>query len=181
MKEILLNMLKEKIKTWNKSDIYAISLWVNDNDDNPCEPTVTLGYNTESHYQTQIEKASDAEEARWNFAFWLQNEELIFGIDESQQIVKKWILENGFQYFTNDELITFEQIDEAEKITGVFVNVLVDIVKELHVSGFIKEQFGREIPILIHELEYYEEIANQNIEANGIELVKKFTKFCMYG
>ena len=153
MKEILLNMLKEKIKTWNKSDIYAISLWVNDNDDNP----------------------------RWNFAFWLQNEELIFGIDESQQIVKKWILENGFQYFTNDELITFEQIDEAEKITGVFVNVLVDIVKELHVSGFIKEQFGREIPILIHELEYYEEIANQNIEANGIELVKEFTKFCMYG
>jgi len=179
MKEILLPQIKEKIKNWDKSDIYAISLWVNDNDDNPCEPTVTLGYNTENHYKTQIEKASDEEEARWNFAFWLQNEELIFGIGESKEIVKKWILENGFKYFTSDEDMTYEEIDEARKITELFVNVLIDIVKELHETGFIKEQFGRNVPVLIHELEYYEEIATQNIEANGIELVKEFVKFCI--
>lgn len=29
--------------------------------------------------------------------------------------------------------------------------------------------------ILIHELEYYDQIAEQNIEANGEDLVKDFT------
>ena len=63
-------------------------------------------------------------------------------------------------------------------VTNAFVKVLVDIVKELHQSGFIKEKFGKEIPVIIHELEYYEEIANQNIEANGYELVEEFVNFC---
>ena len=178
MKEILLNQIKEKIKEWDKSDIYAISLWVNNNDDNPCEPTVILGYNTEKHYKTQIKNAANREEARWNFAFWLQNEELIFGICATKEIVKKWILENGFKYYTSDDNMTYEEIEEAEKITQLFVNVLIDIVKELHATGFIKDQFGRSVPVLIHELEYYEEIATQNIEANGIELVKEFNRFC---
>lgn len=183
MKEILLNKIKEKIKTWDKCDIYAISLWVNDNNDNPCEPTVTLGYNTETHYKTQISKASSELEARWNFAFWLQNEELIFGLNESQEIVKKWILKNGYNYYTYEEMFHIYDVDEEEYegITQDFVQCLVDVVKELHSSGFIKEQFGREIPVLVHELEYYDEIANQNIEANSLELVEEFVCFCMEG
>ena len=36
----------------------SISLWVQDLDDDPRKPTITVGFNTE----------------RWNFAFWLQNE-----------------------------------------------------------------------------------------------------------
>ena len=30
----------------------------------------------------------------------------------------------------------------------------------------------KELPILIHELEYYDQIADQNIEANGDDLVR---------
>ena len=66
-----------------------------------------------------------------------------------------------------------------EEITKSFVKVLVQVVKELHSTGFILEQFGKEIPILIHELEYYGEIAKQNIEANTKELVEEFVKFCI--
>ena len=49
----------------------------------------------------------------------------------------------------------------SETLTPKFVNELVKIVQELHQSGFIKEQFNKEIPIIIHELEYYDVIANK--------------------
>lgn len=178
MKEQLKYLIKETIQTWETDDIYAISLFVYDEEDNPCRPTVTLGYNTESVYESEIENAWDAEEARWNYAFWEQNQELIFGIEDTEDVVKSWILENGFPY---DENIDFESDDyeEYEVITKAFVKVLIEIVKELHCTGFIKEKFGKEIPVLIHELEYYDEIAEQNIEANGEELVKDFVHFCM--
>ena len=51
MKDKLKKMLIEKIEKWDVPDIYAISLWVQDEDDNPYKPTVTLGYNTESQVQ----------------------------------------------------------------------------------------------------------------------------------
>ena len=167
MRNYLLKEIKDNIEKWNTSDIYVISLFVYDEGDNPNQPTVTLGYNTISNYEENIDDAWDEEEAKWNFAFWLQNEEYVFGVDETRPIVEKWIQENNY-------------IDEDDDmiVTNAFVKVLVDIVKELHQSGFIKEKFGKEIPVIIHELEYYEEIANQNIEANGYELVEEFVNFC---
>lgn len=179
MKAVLTDKIKECIQGWDKSGIYAVSLFVYDNDDNPCEPTVTLGYNTEECFRTSLEYASDEQEAKWNYAFWLQNEEMVFGVDETQPLVREWLEQSGFTYYSYDEMFKNEP-DEAsyEGITYAFVQVLVDTVKELHASDFVKEQFGREIPLLIHELEYYDQIAEQNIEANGAELVKDFARFC---
>lgn len=167
MKDYLLKELNTKIEKWDTSDIYVISLFVYNEDDDPNQPTVTLGFNTLSNFKESIDVAWDEEEAKWNFAFWLQNEEYVFGVDETKPIVEKWIQDNNY-------------IDEDDDmiVTNAFVKVLVDIVKELHQSGFIKEKFGKEIPVIIHELEYYEEIAEQNIEANGYELVEEFVKFC---
>ena len=91
LKCILLEMIKESIKKWDKSDIYAISLFVYNFNDNPCEPTVTLGYNTNKKYISEIKNASNEQEAKWNYAFWLQNVEFEFGIDETQAIVKSWL------------------------------------------------------------------------------------------
>lgn len=81
--------------------------------------------------------------------------------------IEKWINENNLIDQDYDMIVT-----------NAFIKVLVDIVKELHQSGFIKKKFKEEIPVLIHELEYYEEIANQNVEANGYELVEEFVDFC---
>ena len=146
MRNYLLKEIKDNIEKWNTSDIYVISLFVYDEDDDPNQPTVTLGFNTFSNYEESIDVAWDEEEAKWNFAFWLQNEEYVFGVDETRPIVEKWIQENNY----NDE-------EDEMVVTNSFVKVLVDIVKELHQSGFIKEKFGKEIPVIIHELEYYEE------------------------
>ena len=54
--------------------VYAISLFVYDDEDDPRRPTLTVGYNTSSHWQASIAQASTPEEARWNYAFWPQNE-----------------------------------------------------------------------------------------------------------
>ena len=58
------------------------------------------------------------------------------------------------------------------------MDVLVEVVQELHSSGFIQEQFGKEIPVIIHELEYYDEIAQQNQRANPPETIEEFLEFC---
>ena len=90
LKNLLLEKIRDTIRTWDQEGIYAVSLWVNDENDNPCTPSITLGYNTEAHYESQIARASSAGEARWNYAFWLQNEELYFGGEASAE-VKEWV------------------------------------------------------------------------------------------
>ena len=91
--------------------------------------------------------------------------------------------DHGFPYISTEEIYQHGDFCEEEfyYITQAFVNVLIEIVQELHKSGFIKEQFGKEIPILIHELEYYDEIAEQNLKANPLELsdeLDDFVRFC---
>lgn len=177
MKIVLTEMIKETIKKWDKQDIYAVSLYVYDDYDNPYDPVVVLGYNTIERYKSQIKRASGESEAKWNYAFWLQNKELEFGQGETKELVKEWIEENGYTYY--DRHREFDE-ESYEGLTEKFVSVLIEIVKELHHSGFIKEQFDKEIPVLIHELEYYELILEQNIEANSSELIEEsFRKFCL--
>ena len=179
MKEKLKKLIEQSILSWTDVDIYVISLLVYDDHDNPCKPTVTLGYNTEQWYRDSIPEADDAQEARWNYAFWIQNEELCYGIDDTASDVKRWVLANGFPYNENDDELEEEEYDRlVGTITKAFVRVLIEIVQQLHTSGIIKNKFGKEIPVLIHELEYYDEIAEQNIEANGEELVKDFVDVC---
>lgn len=173
MKEQMLNLFTAAIQTWTEEDIYAISLFVYDEDDDPCTPTVTLGYNTEAQYQDSIESAYDEQEARWNYAFWLQNAEVCFGVDDTAETVKAWLRENEFPCNSEDE-----DDEKLELITKAFVDVLIQVVRELHESRVITEKFGKPIPILIHELEYYDAIAEQNIKANGSLLVKDFVAFC---
>lgn len=181
MKNILLEQIKGKIAAWDKPDIYAVSLFVYNYNDNPCEPVVVLGYNTAWQLQKEIPNADGEQEAKWNYAFWLQNEELSFGVGETQTVVRQWIENAGYSYFTYEEMFgTSESPEEGlyEGITEAFFEVLIEVVRELHESGFIKEQFGKEIPVLIHELEYYEETAERNLKANPAGIVDEFVKFC---
>ena len=184
MKVHIMSEIKKSITSWDKSDIYAISLFVYDEGDNPCHPAFTLGYNTNQQYELEIGNASSEKEARWNYAFWLQNTEMHFGIGESQKYVKEWLADNKFPYISSKDMFSKNaNIGDGglEKITESFVNVLVEIVKELHDSGFVVKEFGKSIPILIHELEYYDRIAQQNLKANPAESVDEFVKFCFEG
>ena len=176
LKTEILERFKPVIASWDASDIYAISLFVYDADDNPLEPTVTLGYNTEEGVGKEMASGFSSEgEARWNYANWLQNEEFFFGQgwhggqeNGTGAIVKEWVAANN--------------LDDIN-VTGEFVSVLIDVVKELHATGFIQNKFGKPIPIIIHELEYYDQIAEQNKLANPHDIIKDFANWIegMYG
>ncbi|MDE6642268.1 MAG: hypothetical protein K2K63_17295 [Acetatifactor sp.] len=166
LKEKIQQLIEQKISEWQEDDIYAISLYVNDENDDPHRPVAVLGYNTESQVQKSLPKASDGQEARWNYAFWLQNEELCLGRGDTAEDVSDWIHGQGLW-------------DQEDEIAEAFVRLLVTVVKDIHASGLLKDKFGKELPFLIHELEYYDIIATQNIEANGEALVRDFVLFCL--
>lgn len=179
MKEKLREMIISNMKEWTDKDIYAISLFVYDKDDNPCRPTVTLGYNTES--QVQAEYSGDEQEARWNYAFWIQNEFFCFGENETEKDVIDWLVSNDLPNYDDDDEAWDDDAtyDMVEIVSKKFIEILIDVVKEVHQAGVLTKQFGKEIPIIIHELEYYPEIAEQNIMANGEEGLSDFVEFCM--
>ena len=184
----IISKVKPIISEWIEDEIYAISFFVYNKEDNPCEPTFTLGFNTERDYQNAlVNGAVDEHEARWNYAWWAMNNYLVFGDGETAEIVKQWITSRGWPYFTSEEFFNifddknFEFKKELfEELPNVFAKILVDVVKHLHESEFIKNKFGKEIPIIIHEFEYYDEIAIQNIEANTLPLVQGLIDFIGY-
>lgn len=190
MRSALEERIKAVMAEWDDEGIYVISLWVTSWDDNPYEPIVILGYNTEAQVSAMTPKASSACEARWNFAFWLQNEELSFGGNlhktpgDSPALVARWVRSAGFGLYTAQELesISLDDADEAisdgEGVTEAFYEVLVDVVRDLRSSGFIRDALGRDVPVIIHDLEYAEGIAERNIEANGDVLPAEFVAYC---
>ena len=54
---------------------------------------------------------------------------------------------------------------------GAFNDILVRVVQRLPRDGVLKARLGREIPVLIHGLEYYEETLEINELANGKDLI----------
>ncbi|MBP1547998.1 MAG: hypothetical protein J6A37_15550 [Oscillospiraceae bacterium] len=142
--------MKKILSEWDgfPDDVYALSVYFEDNESNDTS-SFYIGFNTEA----AAGGCNADEEARWNYAFWLQNDKPLFG--EKNDVYVRYIENCGS------------------------LAVLSNAVKQLHKSGIITELFGRELPVIIHELEYYPEIAEYNIRANGKKLLpKKFIEFC---
>lgn len=179
LKEKILNDLKPIIQNWDEKDIYAISFFVYDDEDNPSKPTLTVGYNTLSFYNQCVKDVEDEIEAKWNYAIWPQNEEYSLGFEsETEAFIAQWVTEQNFNCMKKDKTLPNSCLDDTGlEITRAFVKELQEVVTELHESGFIANKFGQPIPILIHELEYYDEIVDQNIACNGKELVSEFVAF----
>lgn len=54
----------------------------------------------------------------------------------------------------------------------MFVELLISVVADVQRAGEIARYLGRHVPILIHELEYDDAIADENARANPPELVE---------
>jgi hypothetical protein len=92
-----------------------------------------------------------------------------FGGDSSPttDLVTSWVTSTGLRYSDADEDANFEAcMDIGDQITAAFVRECCDTVCRLHASGAVTAIYGRSIPLLVHELEYYDEIAEQNKAAN---------------
>ena len=58
-----------------------------------------------------------------------------------------------------------------------FIEVLVEIVKQMHQDEIVKKKTGSDLPILITDLEYSGYFIKATEEANDMELIEDFLKW----
>ena len=171
-------------------DIYALSFYFWADEDDPRKATLTVGYNTDARWKVctpasdQDPKwpiASSKDEAKWNYAFWLQEEGTACVIGESESdasLRQKWIESHDCWWTDEEQEEDFDRtIELGEKIMCEFVNLCMQVAFRLHGDGVIKTKFGRDVPIIIHELEYNEQHAQATEFANPKGLTKEFSKW----
>lgn len=166
------------ISNWEENDIYAISFLVYANEayeyngySNVTEFSVS--YNTES----DCKNASELSEERWNYAYWRQDEIPVIEADsqsEGMRILFEWYMEHGIDNigFENYETCYDNEMRYIGKGPIGYYELLSEITavaRKLQNSGFIKNKFGKLVPIIIHDLEYswYSIKATQRANPNG--------------
>jgi hypothetical protein len=168
-------------------DVYVVSFRVYDEEDDPRRPTLTIGYNTHTQLQEILAAQpgstllpagapTDPAEARWNYAFWLQNELAVIGDSTRDpvgaQLRDQWIRNSGLWYDEPeaapvDAPDAWDAIEPmADQITQRFVQACVQLANQLHADSLNQKIFGRPVPVLVHEVEYYDAIADQAEAAN---------------
>lgn len=169
------------ISAWSEDDIYAISFFVYANEayeyngySNVTEFSVS--YNTEN----DCSGADELSEERWNYAFWRQDETPVIEAKKGNEGIKilfAWYEENGVDnigYEDCDACYDNEMRYIGKGPVGYYelLSEITAVANKLQDSGFIKNKFGRPIPIIIHDLEYPWYVieatrkANPNGEAN---------------
>jgi hypothetical protein len=181
----------ERTPTDVAPDVYVVSLYVDEKGSDPRWPFVAVGFNTEARVAETTPAsdqgagwpvASDADEARWNFAFWLQNELGVLGDPEKDpegaEQSQAWMHELGLSYSDEEEDEDFDAaMEQGDQFVARFTELVVAIARQLHDDGVISRIFGRPIPVLIHELDYYDEIAQQNRRANPGDIAEGFARW----
>ena len=154
--------IKSIINTWDEKDIYAISFFVYSNESyeyNGFSNVVNffISYNTES----DCDGAGLYDEERWNYAFWRQDEVPVIYTDEKNPLTDRmfeWYKECGLKNigFESDNVYdeNCRYIGKGPEGHYELLTLVSEIASELQNEGFIKDKFGKELPIIIHGLEY---------------------------
>lgn len=168
-------------------DIYAVSFLIDNEEDDPRQPTLTVGYNTETQARRSIPDASDQAEARWNYAFWIQNELTVVGDLTSDPAGaaarQEWISDLGLWHAEQAGLAGWSSAmgPLAPRIGARFHQICCRLARALHTTGVIERSVGRTVPVIVHELEYYEAIALQTEAANPPGIADEFTSWVRHG
>ena len=101
-----------------------------------------------------------------------------WGTREYLRTRKEWIQSLGFWWTDKQEQEDFDSMVElGQKIMDHFVELCITVAKRLHDDGVISRSSGRPVPILVHELEYHDGIADATRRANPTGLTKEFEKW----
>lgn len=170
----------DKIDEKRAADIYALSFLIDCLDDDLRRISVILGYNTIKHYKESIPDASDKDEAKWNYAFWPENELLVVGGDNP--VFQEWVRQCPGYCSVEEEsqLKGQERKDSQQMIFEIgdrFEELIIPILRKLHEDGTILKKFGRDIPVLLHELEYSDETIEWAKATNPNGQAKEFIKW----
>ena len=169
------DVFAREIQSWDRStseDIYAISFFIYDYEDDPLQPQVNLSYNKLSEWERNCTRETDRSEVKWNFAFWPQDFKAIipmYSLEGSKVVLDSdgaalrsaWLDSEGLND-SNDG----DPGSDTPVVTRDFAAICVRVARRLHESGIITAKFGRTVPIIVHELEYYDAIVEQTRDAN---------------
>jgi hypothetical protein len=67
------------------------------------------------------------------------------------------------------------------KITESFASLACETAAKLHASGTVVDVFGRPLPIILHDLEYNNQIADKTENANPPGLADEFISWVRRG
>lgn len=162
------------------TDIYVLSFFYYAEDDDARFPCIEVSYNTHAQYRQQTANAAHETEAKWNYAFWLQESiEKIGG--KSDALLNDWLNASPYYYSDadnkaaeeDDEL--FDRLMElGENFETEFIEHIISLSRKLFKEHVIEKKFGKDIPVIIHELEYYDQPIGWTQKANKNNLIEEF-------
>jgi hypothetical protein len=170
------------------ADAYAVGLYIDFDDDDVRRPIVTAGFNSQAGIDAALARRrgllqrrpvpSDAEEARWDFAFWSHSDLARFGDPagdpDGAAALERWIRLNGW-WFTDEE----EDADLGrtlalgDEIQAGLDRVMTVVARELQ-RETIPRTRERPVPVLLHGPVYDSTFAVAAREANPPGLVEDF-------
>lgn len=178
LEEYLYTKVIKEIDTWNKKDIYAISFFVYSNEAYTYKnfenvSIFTISYNTES----ACENDDLLSEERWNYAYWLQDERPIIDptedYNEGIEILFKWYDQNDIKNIGYEDENCYDKemnyIGKGPVGYYELLTIVSNVAKRLQEESYIKNKFGKPIPIIIHDYEYtwYVIEATKNANPHG--------------
>jgi hypothetical protein len=179
--EYLYTRAAEGIAGFDVADIYAISLWCSYYEDDTRRPTLVVDYNTETQVERVVSQqgyAPEPDEARWNYAYWLQGMPVEIGGSQDPiglELGHAWIKQAGLWYSDEQEESDFEAtLELGSAIARRFAASCIRAGQRLHEDGVIEKVFGRPIPVLVHELEHQPHHADWAVAGNPPGLVEGY-------
>lgn len=173
----IINCLSHRIQTimesWNEEEeIYAISFFLQDGEEGEI-PYLAISYNTEEY----CGKAAENDEERWNYACWSQNEENVIE-EKEEKLLREWYKNQGIPA----EELGFEDSSDNYDDNGTYigkgpkgmyelVQILVDVARKLKEEKVVEHCCKKDVPIIIHDLEYTWYMVEATKRANpGVDL-----------
>lgn len=179
IKKILTDKVKSIVDNWDADGIYAISFFVESNENNTYNDyknvsEFAVSYNTES----ECEGIGLYDEERWNYAFWLQNETYVIdtaNVNEETRKLYDWYAEQNITDIGREDEDCYDEnmcyIGKGPVGHYELLMLAAEVARSLQSEGYIKRLFKKDVPIIVHGLEYawYDieatKLANPNNEA----------------
>jgi len=183
-----------EIRSWSApdsgvdvTDVYALSFLIDTEtvEPKPEDLTIALSYNTVQRWQQQIARASDSGEARWNFAFWTHDIRLVLPSGMVHRPNEEYIaysdqraIELAIEWRASLNLPLDEDSDPDWNMElDAFAALCASVGRRLHDEGIIVATFGRPVPIILHDLEYWDRIVQLTHDANPPGVADEFDEY----
>ena len=163
IKEVLLRKVRNIMEGWEDHGIYAVSFWVDFNEDNTFRGVSNVSeWMVSCNREEDCEDAGPLDEEHWNYAFWNQEEEPVITAsddDPEMALLFDWYHQQGLTHIGSES----EDGDYDEEMNYVgkgpeghyqLLMLAAEVARRLQEEGFLEKRFHKKIPIIVHGLEY---------------------------